>query len=81
MDDAKFILNPGQWPRWPVLPLVRRFYPISNGDSCGLLLDGLMKVPPYRVYFINVFRASEFKDARYVDYHTVQDLVKEWRVD
>ena len=80
MDDAKFILDPGQWPRWPILPLARRHSPMDN-DGCGLLFDGLMRVPPYRVYLLNMFRANEFKDARYIDYTTVDELVKEWRVD
>jgi hypothetical protein len=53
--DRQMIRNPGDWPRWPVLPLKLRTGDAHDPQWCGFLLNyDFTKVKP-TIYFGNIF--------------------------
>ena len=92
MTDLEFIQSPMEWPRWPVLPLVKlndaRF-------TCGMLLAG----EPVVYVGIYMFDTPDIADklraegnehptwrdvlkgAKRIEYVSYEDVLKEWRID
>lgn len=54
--DRAFVQMPGEWPRWPVLPLKQRDpSKFQEADFCGLLFADLKP----KVYLVNMFALYE----------------------
>jgi hypothetical protein len=43
--DRAFISDPEQWPKWPVLPLIRRNRAPWTEKACGFILPGQLASP------------------------------------
>lgn len=81
MTEAQMISSTEEWPRWPILPMVRRE---SGNFMCGIIHCAELLT----VYHFNIFDHHEGKTWGDVlrpcekkIYQTVDDLLKEWRVD
>lgn len=91
--EKAFFLKPVNWPRYPVMPVVKRGGEIGDPDRCAVVMAGELK----RVYFgINIFRPAEelrqklgrqptwgdvLDGARHQDYASVDELLSQWRLD
>jgi hypothetical protein len=85
--NLKFLTTPLLWPRWPILPVVRR----QNGDEeLGLICDllGCVGLAGYSatVFLTNVFEApntvSGLLKLRRESFDTAEELFEAgWRVD
>lgn len=51
-QEARFIMDPGQWPRWPLLPVKKSDKASGGFPVCALMLtEGLGDMtPPLKVY-------------------------------
>jgi hypothetical protein len=55
--DRKFILEAGEWPKWPVLPLKRRDGDAAASDRCAFLLNGFDRERPV-VYLALIYHCD-----------------------
>lgn len=84
VTDQDFILNPDEWPYWPVLPVVTKRN--EGWPVCGLVAaDGKPTV-----YLINLGDIAErpgrtwgekLSGVEQKDYQTFDELLSDWRVD
>jgi hypothetical protein len=90
-DDKTFIERPGNWPRWPFLP-VKRYKSGHNGPECGLLIDGNPigeKIDPEHkslrtIYMLNLYDVSDadIGNAKKYEYESVEKmLIDGWVID
>ena len=83
--SLKYINNPSEWVRWPVVPLIH----LTKMDSTGIGLCGLLfdedRTEGYKVYHVNLFEMpmseERFRALEISKYPTVEALLRDWRVD
>ena len=83
--SLRYINNPSEWVRWPVVPLIH----LTRIDSTGIGLDGLLfdedHTNGYKVYHANLFMMpmedKVFASLEVSTYPTVEALLRDWRVD
>lgn len=81
MDEITFMQTPDQWPKWPVLPLVRRGGHWNDKGHCGYLLNNELRGPHKDpVVWIGYIWMASTKDEK-LAYASFEELAKEWRVD
>lgn len=83
MTDKDMILNPEEWPRWPLLPLKHKTRQAHEPNWVGFLIVS-QPMPPYRVHAGSIYRIDNLKDADQLPVETfdsVDALLKEWRID
>jgi hypothetical protein len=81
LTDLEFIQDPSEWPRWPILPVVKREdrecgFVFANGKPEIILayLYGLDEIPgdTWEAKLNGIERRS---------YASFEELLKEWRID
>lgn len=84
MTELEFIQQPGEWPRWPVMPVVAR-----KKFVCGLVFaDG----KPDVIVGANIFSLGEIPGHTWAEkfhnagfetkhYDSFEQLLTEWRLD
>lgn len=84
--DKQFVLDPGEWPRWPLLPMKRNASALDHPDDfCGFI--AAEPSPPFKVYIGSIFglksgRLSEVvKGLKVFEYANADDLLAAWRID
>lgn len=79
--DIQFMKNPMEWPRWPVLPLVKR----GERLSCGFLLaEGDGSVQIFKVYLGYMYELSKKKvsEFEFKTYESAEAVSEDgWVVD
>ena len=79
--DIQFMKNPMEWPRWPVLPLVKR----GESLACGFLLaerDGSVQI--FKVYLGYIYELPKKKvsDFEFKTYESAEAVSEDgWVVD
>jgi hypothetical protein len=61
--DRAFILDPDKWPKWPVLPLMRRDYDAFGKDAAGFILPFSGKEARPAVYLGVIYMLDAIADA------------------
>jgi hypothetical protein len=56
--DRLMVLSPGEWPKWPVLPLMRRDGDFHADDAAGFLLAVVDQSRPV-VYLGTIYRTDD----------------------
>jgi hypothetical protein len=77
--SLQFLQTPDEWPRWPILPLVK----IGSGPlDCGFML-AYGTAPPYTVFLGNLYELSSKHPNEFstLAYDTASELLSEWRID
>lgn len=80
-QDKQMILDPEEWPCWPLLPVKKPDELFKNNDfnsGCGIIVAGQR---PFTVFHTNLF-APDFVNCDVNMYDTVDDLLQAgWVVD
>ena len=78
-DELDFLKNSLNWPKWPVMPIVRREYDPLAKDACGYVLAN----DPSIVYLGNIWNLppAGLTCAPKIEYDSIEKLLDEWRLD
>ncbi|MBI2851974.1 MAG: hypothetical protein HYX84_02555 [Chloroflexi bacterium] len=73
MDHIQMLKDEDRWPRWPVLPMIRR-----RDGECGLVVAG--RGPT--IYLANLFQLDKLPSAEKISFASYEDMVDAgWEVD
>lgn len=74
------IADPGSWPIWPMLPLIRRVGDVTDADYCAFLLD--VNRDNWRLVYIGlVYQAREFATLPTRRFESLDALLEIYQVD
>ena len=75
--DKQMILSPDDWPKWPLLPMIKR----GDDPACGVIVGDPQGDYVWFVTPAYVFRITEAEINKVVRWH-VDDLIADgWEVD
>lgn len=74
------IEDPGSWPIWPMLPLIRRVGDVTDADYCAFLLD-VNRDNWRHVYIGLVYQGMDFPTLPTRDFDSLDALLEVYQVD